>query len=72
MRFSRRWATITTASCRVWPATLTVFSCLPAPMPMLLPRLENWLEVRRAIEHKDRSVIEYFRRQAGRGAILAA
>lgn len=26
--------------------------------------LENWLEVRRAIEHKDRSVIEYFRRQA--------
>lgn len=33
-------------------------------MPMLRPRLENWLEVRRAIEHKDRSVIEYFRRRA--------
>lgn len=26
--------------------------------------LENWLEVRRAIEHRDRSVIDYFRRQA--------
>ncbi|PVW79736.1 inorganic triphosphatase, partial [Klebsiella pneumoniae] len=28
------------------------------------PWLENWQELQRAIEHDDRSVFEYFRRQA--------